>query len=361
MSDNLRRYRAIRDALTQYYPGQPSSTVARHLTTLAALISGIVGSKSTQLPNIAAKVPNGTKPESRVKRFARGVDNAHILEEGYFLPYADVLLRHLALQTVVLVMDGSGVGRGCTALMIHVVYKGRALPLAWRVRHAPKGHFPEELHIALVELISGLLPAGAQVVLLGDGEFDGTRLQRTLQHAGWAYACRTATSTVATWESETFRLDALGACLTPGRLIELQEVHVTREAYGPIMVLCCWAKGYQEPLYLVSNMATAEEACRLYEKRFRIETFFSDQKSRGFHLHKSHISDVQRLSRLLIAACLAYIWIVYLGSVCEKDRWRPIIHRSERCDLSLFQLGLRLLEHFLNEDLPIPVQFHVTI
>jgi hypothetical protein len=197
------------------------------------------------------------------------------------------------------------------AAAIHVVYKGRALPLAWRVRQAPKGHIPEDLPIALVDLISGLLPAGAQVVLLGDGECDGTRLQHTLQQAGWSYACRTATSTVATWDSETFRLDALGACLKPGRLIELQEVHVTREAYGPILLLCCWAKGYHEPLYLVSNMATAEEACRLYEKRFRIETFFSDQKSRGFHIHKSHISDVHRLSRLLIAACLAYIWIVY--------------------------------------------------
>ena len=126
-----------------------------------------------------------------------------------------------------------------------------------------------------------------------------------------SYACRTATSTIATWEGETFRLDALGSCLKPGRLIELKEVHCTREAYGPIMVLCCWAKGYQEPLYVVSNRATAEEACRLYEKRFRIETVFSDQKSRGFHIHKSHMSDVQRLSRLLIATCLAYIWIVY--------------------------------------------------
>jgi len=43
------------------------------------------------------------------------------------------------------------------------------------------------------------------------------------------------------------------------------------------MVLSCWAKGYHEPLYLVSNMAQAEEACRWYAKRFRIETFFSDQ------------------------------------------------------------------------------------
>ena len=137
-----------------------------------------------------------------------------------FSPYADVLLRHLALQTLVLVMDGSGVGRGCTALMIHVIDKGRALPLAWRVRQAPQGHCPEELHIALVELISGLIPVGTQVVLLGDGACDGTRLQQPLQDAGWAYACRTATSTVASWEGETFRLDALGACLKPGRLIE---------------------------------------------------------------------------------------------------------------------------------------------
>ena len=56
---------------------------------------------------------------------------------------------------------------------------------------------------------------------------------------------------------------------------------MTRDAYGPVMVLSCWAKGYQEPLYLVSNMDAAEEACRYYQKRFRIETFFSDQKSRG--------------------------------------------------------------------------------
>jgi hypothetical protein len=59
MSDNLRRYRAIRDVLIPCYPGQPSGTVARPLITLAALISGIVGSKNTQLPHIAAKVPNG--------------------------------------------------------------------------------------------------------------------------------------------------------------------------------------------------------------------------------------------------------------------------------------------------------------
>src|SRR6516164_1385528 len=283
MSDNLRQYRAIRDALRQAYPGALQGQGARHLTTLAALISGIVASKSTQLPKVTAKVPNGTKPESRVKRFARWLDNERILEEVYFLPYAEILLAHLALETLVLVMDGSVVGCGCVALMIHVLYKGRALPLAWRVRQGPKGHFPEALHIALVELVSGLIPEGAQVVFLGDGEFDGTRLQQTVQDAGWSYVCRTGCHRTAWWDGETFRLDTLGACSKPGTLVALSQVWFTRQEYGPIILICCWAKGCKEPLYLVTNMASAEEACRFYSKRFRIETFFSDQKSRGFH------------------------------------------------------------------------------
>jgi hypothetical protein len=68
-----------------------------------------------------------------------------------------------------------------------------------------------------------------------------------------------------------------------------------------------------------------------------------------------------RLSRLLMAACLAYIWIIYLGALCEHDGWGRIIHRGNRCDLSLFQLGLRLLDHLLNEDRAIPGAFYVSL
>ena len=79
------------------------------------------------------------------------------------------------------------------------------------------------------------------------------------------------------------------------------------------------------------------------------------------HLHKSHLADPTRLTRLLVAACLAYIWIIYLGALCEQDGWGSIIHRGDRCDLSLFQLGLRLLDYLLNEDFTIPVAFYLVI
>lgn len=243
MSDNLRRYRAIRAALLQGYPSQPTGTIVRPLTTLAALISGIVGSQSTQLPNIAAHGPESTQPESRVKRFARWIKNDGSTEEGYFVPYAKVLVTHLALQTLVLVMDGSVVGRGGVALMLHVVYKGRALPVAWLVRQGKKGHFPEDLHIALVEQVHDLIPEGARVVLLGDGDFDGTRLQHTVHEHRWSSVVRTGSPIIVVWDGERFRCDTVGACIKPGTRVELRDVRVTEEAYGPLMLLCCWAKG----------------------------------------------------------------------------------------------------------------------
>ena len=134
-------------------------------------------------------------------------------------------------------------------------------------------------------------------MVLGDGEFDGTTLQATLNEAGWAYVCRTAQSTTATWEGESFRLDTLGACLQPGRLVELREVYVTREAYGPIMVLCCWAKGYQEPLYLVSNLATAEEAWGWVSKAFpHRDLFLRPEKPRVSYSEVTHIRPPASLS-----------------------------------------------------------------
>jgi hypothetical protein len=115
------------------------------------------------------------------------------------------------------------------------------------------------------------IPIGASVILLGDGEFDGIGLQHTLAEAGWSYVCRTGCHMTASWQGETLRLDTLGTCIKPGTLVAFSEAYFTEAADGPIMVICCWAKGYQDPLYLVTNMSRAEDACQVYAKRFRIE------------------------------------------------------------------------------------------
>jgi hypothetical protein len=180
------------------------------------------------------------------------------------------------------------------------------------------------------------------------------QLQQKLDEFGWKYACRTSCNTIL-FDGEEFSFQDL--VLQPGMCLGIEEVSFTRQRYGPVLAVAWWRKNYQEPIYLVSNMDLKEEVCYRYQKRFKIETFFSDQKSRGFHLHKSHLSIPQRLARLMLAACLAYLWIVYLGLQAIQKNYLPIIHRSDRCDLSLFQLGLRLIEHLLEFHEPIPDSF----
>jgi hypothetical protein len=65
-----------------------------------------------------------------------------------------------------------------------------------------------------------------------------------------------------------------------------------------VLVILWWDRRSAEPIYLVTNLDLVAEACHWYRRRMRIETFFSNQKSRGFHLHKSHISNPQRMARL---------------------------------------------------------------
>ena len=357
MSDNFRRYCTIRRELANLYPGEPQGNLARHLNTLAALISGIVGSRSSNLPLVASKVPDKCKRESRVKRFSRWLENERIDGELFFLPYAQALLEALSEQTLLVVMDGSTVGRGCITLMGSVIYKKRALPIAWLVVKGKKGHLPEELHVELLKRVHAIVPQGCSVVFLGDGEFDGIVLQATVESYDWEYVCRTAKNTQICASGEWFAFQDMA--VQRGEKIGLPDVSFTLQAYGPILVVAWWEAQHKEPLYLVTNLELVEEACFWYAKRFRIETFFSDQKSRGFNLHKSHLSDPVRLYRLMIASCLAYIWIIYLGVFALDHDYVQQIHRSDRCDLSLFQLGLHLLEHLLNEHLFIPVDFRL--
>jgi len=358
MGDAYRRYRVIGDALKKSYPEEPRGRMAHHLNTLVALVCGIVGSQRSSLPAIAGEVPGAGQEASQIQKFKRWLMNERVEAEVYFLPFVTQVLNSLSHRTLVLAIDGSTVGRGCVTLMVSVVYRGRALPLMWVVRKGRKGHFPETMHVELLRAVSALIPAGSDVVCLGDGEFDGVRWLAELQRLNWKYACRTAKNAVCSEEGERFAPQDI--CPEPGHCTGVPGVLFTEAAYGPVHLVAWWERGYREPLYLVSNLPVAEEACYWYRKRFRIETFFSDQKSRGFHLHKSRLSDPKRLQRLMIASCLAYLWVVYLGTFALQMPWSRCVHRTDRCDLSLFQLGLRLLKHLLREGIAIPA-FHFTM
>lgn len=338
-------------------PFEAQGNFQKRLLTLAAFISGIVGGKSVQLPKIAENNIDDSKNDSREMKYRRWLNNKHIIFKDFYLPFLEILLDSFKNQTLYIAIDGSVVGRGCMCLMVSLIYKNRALPLIWLVVKQKKGHLLEELHIELLSSLQNILPDGCNIILLGDGEFDGIDLQATIAGFGWEYVLRTAHNSKLYENNELFRFNEISASASD--IFIIPNVEFTDNKYGPVNVIYWHEKGYQEPVYLVTNIELAEEACLYYKKRFKIETFFSDQKSRGFNIHKSHMDKPERIFRLLIAACLAYIWIIFLGTLAIKEQWYSVIHRKSRCDLSLFSMGLRLLKHFINKELEIAVSFYM--
>lgn len=352
MTDRYRVYTKVKKTLK----GMMKLDHQGQLVTLAMMITGIVMSRNAQLSVMSSEIPTETKEKSVEMRMRRWVKDEMDVEAVY-LPFARQILEALSHLPLVLVMDGSQAERGCMVLMIGVLYQRRALPIAWLVYEGKKGHASAERHIQALEKVRPLLPDGSEVVLLGDAEYDTTEMLGWIEkNTAWKYVLRTSPQIyVQTNEgSQPIR----NFPLKQDQLFYLKNVGFTQTATVTLHVIGWWGLDYEEPIFLITNLENAYEACRYYRRRFRIETFFSDQKSRGFHIHKSHLANPARLSRLLIAACLAYIWMIMQGVRVIAEGKLSLIDRTDRRDKSLFRLGLDWLKYALKQRLDFQPLFH---
>jgi len=352
MTDRHRVYTKVKKTLKQMMKLDHQGQVV----TLAMMISGIILSRNAQLSVMSSEVPTETKEKSIEMRMRRWVkDDLDV--EAVYMPFARQILEAMRHMPLVLVMDGSQAGRGCMVLMVGVLYQKRALPIAWLVYKGKKGHASADRHIQTLEKVRPLLPPGSEVVLLGDAEYDTTEMLEWVEkNTAWQYVLRTSPQIyVQTTEaSQPIR----NYPLEQGHLFYLNDVGFTQTSTVRLNVIGWWGSEYEEPIFLITNLGIAYEACRYYRRRFRIETFFSDQKSRGFHIHKSHLADPIRLSRLLIAACLAYIWMITQGLRVIAEGKLSLIDRTDRRDKSLFRLGLDWIKYALKNSIDFQPTFH---
>lgn len=355
MPMTFQTYRTIKRSLAQMLQVRRDSHHEQHINTLAVLICGIVAAQHVQFAHIADHAPiRGCKNESLITRFRRWVKHKDVTPEAVWLPFARTVLTALVHAPLTIVLDGTTAGRGCMVLMASVVYHGHAIPLLWNVVKGKKGHLRQDQHCALITRLQNVIPDTAQVMVLGDGEFDGTQLQAALRLAGWEYVCRTGINITISAHDRVFTVGDLP--LKRGEAVAIADVQMTAARYGPVLVLGIWDINQDTPIYLVTSLSAPEVAADWYRLRFRIEGMFANHKSRGFQIHKSHLAKPERLARLLLATSLAYLWVHEIAKFAQAHGWIAQFHRTDRCDLSLFQIGLRAIHYARRERKRIPMR-----
>jgi len=357
MSDAVKMNQAISNYLKQILGGTVADS---HILALGMMITGLIRSRSSNFDQIGRKSGwrGKSKFQSRVKLIHRFNKNKNVSYEKHFLPFIEVVMVSLGLKEYRLSIDSSKVGRNCTILVIGLVYKKRVIPLAWMIYKGSKGHSSAERQMRLYQQVLELLPQEAKVILTGDAEFDNVDSLSMLQSKpNWDFSLRTAKNIKLSFanakDSEQYSLEELAPTLQEEKF--LTAVYFTGQKVGPVNIAILWDKAKQEHFYLVTSAETLAQTQKWYKRRFSIETLFSDTKSRGFGLHKSGINEPKRLARFVIAVFLAYIWMIYLGSLVILDRHLSLITRTDRFVSSIVQLGFAYLDRILEEGWNIPV------
>ena len=350
MSNEVWLFQVVARTVNKFLPGM----LEANRISLAYLITGIIGSKNVQLSQVASRVVYAGKETSLVERFRRFLQNGNIVVKSEFLPFLEAVLAGLSQERLVLVIDSTKVGGGCICLMVSVIYKSRALPLCWVVFKGKKGHSAEAIQLALLQTVQSLLPPDREVIILGDGEFDGSELMAWFKaQTSWQYVCQAANTCLIQSQSKWLALADLD--LAEGQETFLTEIVFTQTGQvGPLNLLVVWHEQKKEHWCFVTNLTDPKEAKKWYRKRFSIETLFSGVKGRGFNLDKTRLWQPERVSRLIFATAIAYIFMVFLGIELIVSGPLPKLGRTGRFYHSLFQLGLKYLNHLLKFGLSMP-------
>ncbi|MEB3291764.1 MAG: hypothetical protein VKJ24_01255 [Synechococcales bacterium] len=96
-------------------------------------------------------------------------------------------------------------------------------------------------------------------------------------------------------------------------------------------------------------VVTQDQVCQAlsdYAKRWSIETLFGILKSCGFNLEDTHLSHIERLSKLIGLLTLAMIWAIRTGEYLAVQK--PITVKNHGRKLkSIFRYGCDFIRHAL--------------
>jgi hypothetical protein len=328
------------------------------LRNFAWLMTGIYQRKSVHLSKIAVKIPGDVKLRSIVRRLSRFLGNPAIRVREWYEPITKRLVRSMACTVgeVRLIAAGTKVRFGHQLLVIAIAFRSRALPIAWTWVRKAKGHSSAVKQLALLAYVQRLIPAHTPVLVVGDSELGAVEVIRQLEAWDWCYVLRHKVNHQAKL-SDGGNLQPFGDLIQePDQSIWLSRGLLTLKHAYPVNLLAHWKRGEKETWLLATNLPSRQLALRAYRCRMWIEEMFGDLKGNGFDLESTHLRHFLRLSCLTLAVVLLYIWLISMGSTAIKNGQRQGVDRAELRDLSIFQIGLRLVERRLTNALTLSIR-----
>ncbi len=254
-----------------------------------------------------------------------------------------------------LALDATTLAKRFTVLVISVVYRGCAIPVAWKVVAALEKGAWQPHWMKLLEKLAGSVPEHWMVIVMSDRGLYAPWLYAKIVSLGWHPFMRINKQGYFRPQGEDKFRSLSTAAPAVGRAWcgavdcfsgEGSRLRGTRRAR--------WDKGYEEVWLIVTDLASAQASAVWYGMRSWIEGGFKDTKGGGWGWHQSKMVDPERAERLWLAIAVATLRAVSVGGEVDANlpvsslealpqthvAHRPATKRSRARMLSCFARGI---------------------
>jgi len=337
--------------MKQYYFNKLSLTLQlyfrwknSYLKLLISFIPALIVSATVNLSRISSLMNIDIKRESRYRRLQNFFRNFKMDTEEY----ANFIMSRLPQNgKFYLVMDRTNWKFGknpINILMLGIIHKNMCFPLYWKNLEKGGSSNTTERKELLDKAIN-LIGKPRIIALLGDREFIGLywfkylidedlefhiRLPKYIKIGSILKKNRKTVNSLFSHWKENVRIDHPKQIVIQGYKLYISGI-----------------KSKKEYCVVISNKNNIN-SLKKYQIRWTIENMFFAFKTRGFNFEDTHMTDIEKIEKLLVLVSIAYCWCVLIGLwLCEQIKITIKIHGRKQ--KSIFRCGFDYLTNIFRK------------
>lgn len=339
--------------MKRYYFNKLNLTLQSHfewknsyLKLLISFIPALIVSATVNLSRVSALMNLEIKRESRYRRLQNFFKNFKMdMEE-----YARFIMSRLPKKgKFYIVMDRTNWKFGknpINILMLGIIHKDMCFPLYWKNLEKVGSSNTSERKELLEKAIK-LIGKSRIIALLGDREFIGLywfkflidqdlefhiRLPKHIKIGSILKKNRKTVNSLFSHWKENVRVD--------------HPKQIAIQGYKLYISGMKSKKGY---CVVVSNKNNIN-SLQKYQMRWTIENMFFAFKTRGFNFEDTHMTNEEKIEKLLVLVSIAYSWCVIVGLWLTEEMKKMIMIKNHgRKQKSIFRSGLDYLTNIFRK------------
>lgn len=279
-------------------------------------------------------------------------------------PWLSWVVEGWSSKQLALALDATALGQRFVVLAVSVLYRGCAVPVAWKIVRANQTHAWEPEWQRLLEQFHQVVPADWEVIVAADRGLYAKWLFQAITALGWHPLLRIKKQgkyRPAGWHGWA----NLDQCVTGvGRQWQGRVTAFKNEsARLDCTLLAWWGQGHAEPWLVVTDLPPQAVNVCWYGLRAWIEQGFKRFKRGGWQWQYTRMEDPARAERLWLAVAVATWWLLTVGgqgdAAVAKETMNPVPHtqgtRRPRWRLiAVFQRGWNEIRAALLNQNPLP-------